>query len=463
MPLPEILKPAISGPGYFALAFGAVVGSGWVVVLGDWLQAAGPGGTALGFIVGGLTMAVVAVCYGELSARFPTAGGEFLYTRAAFGPRLGFFVAWYLTLYAIATCAFEAVAFGVLARALVPAVELPVVYGIASWPVTGDALILGVGAAAVIGSVHLRGAKSAIGLQNIVTYGFIAVIGAVIIIGLLGGQRTNLQPFFPQSSVKSAAAGVFGIFGMSVFFLNGWQAALHAIEERRSDTSVSSAVSWMVGGILVATLFYVGIVIAASGAAPWRTLTGQEFPAAAAFRFIGGPVLAMVVIATALVSLLKTWMAIAWMASRLLVAQARDELLPRTLGHIDPRTGAPRNAILFTTISTAVGLCAGRAALLPIVNMAAICLALSVVICLVALVRLRGANAAGPARATLGAALVGALICGTCMIGAAVLAPLLRSHGGIPLEWLLLVAWGLLGILMWRYAMQRSRGRVLVS
>lgn len=79
------LRRAIGRGGFFSLAFGAIVGSGWVVVLGDWLKAAGPGGASLGFLAGALVMVLVALCYGELAARSTAAGGEFLYTLETFG------------------------------------------------------------------------------------------------------------------------------------------------------------------------------------------------------------------------------------------------------------------------------------------------------------------------------------------------------------------------------------------
>jgi len=84
--------------GYFALAFGGIVGSGWVVVLGEWMGAAGPGGAALAFAAGGLAMALICACYAELTARMPRTGAEFVYVREALGPVPGFLVGWVLLL-----------------------------------------------------------------------------------------------------------------------------------------------------------------------------------------------------------------------------------------------------------------------------------------------------------------------------------------------------------------------------
>jgi APA family basic amino acid/polyamine antiporter len=41
---------------YFALAFGTMVGVGWLVVMDDWLGRGGPLGAILGFAIGGILL-----------------------------------------------------------------------------------------------------------------------------------------------------------------------------------------------------------------------------------------------------------------------------------------------------------------------------------------------------------------------------------------------------------------------
>ena len=42
------LKRAISGVGFFALAFGSMIGVGWITTLNQWFLKAGPGGAIIG-------------------------------------------------------------------------------------------------------------------------------------------------------------------------------------------------------------------------------------------------------------------------------------------------------------------------------------------------------------------------------------------------------------------------------
>lgn len=81
------LVRSISARQFFAMSFGSVVGVGWIVVLGDAVGQAGPGGAELALGLGGLAVLLVAFCYAEMAARLPAAfvapGGRPLVITAA--------------------------------------------------------------------------------------------------------------------------------------------------------------------------------------------------------------------------------------------------------------------------------------------------------------------------------------------------------------------------------------------
>jgi basic amino acid/polyamine antiporter, APA family len=458
------LRTAIGRGGFFSLAFGAMVGSGWVVILGDWLTSAGPGGATLGFVAGALVMIWIAQCYGELAARSGTAGGEFLFTLETFGRFPAFLVGWLLTLYTVAVCAFEAVALAWMLRAVAPSIALPVAYRVGTSVVTWDALLVGLVGTLAIAALHVRGAGSAIRFQNALTYGFIGVSVCLILVGLCTGSARNLEPLLVVPPSGSWLVGTGWVFATCAYFLNGWQAAIHAIEERRAALSAGDIVACVTRAIAAAALFYCGIVLAAASIIPWQRLTTLELPAAAAFRAAGmHGILGTVVLVTAVISLAKTWSAMTWMSSRLILAQARCGLLPTSLANVDSRSGVPRRAILISSSLTLLGVALGRAAILPIVDMVSICLALSIVLSLIILLRRRRLSAARPAYCVPGGtpAVVGALLGTLAMVGMALAQPLLAAHGHIPPEWLMLGCWTTLGILVWyiRGAIERCRAR----
>ena len=62
------------------LAFGAMVGWGWVLMSGVWIQHAGSIGTLIAFLCGGIAIGFIAITYAELASALPKAGGEHVYT-----------------------------------------------------------------------------------------------------------------------------------------------------------------------------------------------------------------------------------------------------------------------------------------------------------------------------------------------------------------------------------------------
>ena len=65
------LSRTINSIQYFTVAFGCVVGVGWVIVLGGLVAQAGPGGAALAIATGGLGILLVAFCYAEVAGMRP--------------------------------------------------------------------------------------------------------------------------------------------------------------------------------------------------------------------------------------------------------------------------------------------------------------------------------------------------------------------------------------------------------
>ena len=47
------LQKGIGKAGLFSLAFGAMIGVGWVTAMGTWLSNAGPLGSIIAFAIGG--------------------------------------------------------------------------------------------------------------------------------------------------------------------------------------------------------------------------------------------------------------------------------------------------------------------------------------------------------------------------------------------------------------------------
>ncbi|MGP5690459.1 amino acid permease, partial [Glutamicibacter ardleyensis] len=73
---PTTLAKTLGNWDALALGFGAMIGFGWVVLTGGWLDNAGTMGAVCAMLAGGAIMAIVGLTYAELTAAMPKAGGE---------------------------------------------------------------------------------------------------------------------------------------------------------------------------------------------------------------------------------------------------------------------------------------------------------------------------------------------------------------------------------------------------
>ncbi|NML09994.1 APC family permease [Sphingobium sp. AR-3-1] len=256
-PTPEpALKRGITGPGYFALAFGTIVGSAWMVLMGEWVAPAGPGGAVLAFLGMTLLMVPIAAAYAELVARVPRAGAEFVFVEKAFGPWPGFVTGWYLTLYFVGIAAFEGLALSWFLENLVPSLsgQTPL-YTLLGRPITAMDLIVGLAGAGVMTLLNASGATIAVGFQKIVTFAFLAASAALVLLGFAQGDTNNWQPLFESAQDRSFGGGMFVMLGVAGMWLAGFQTAASAVEERAPGTSFHTVARAMMAAVAVAALF----------------------------------------------------------------------------------------------------------------------------------------------------------------------------------------------------------------
>jgi basic amino acid/polyamine antiporter, APA family len=105
---------------------GSMIGSGIFIVSADITRNVGSAGWLIAvWLITGLMTLVAAVSYGELSAMFPKAGGQYVYLKEAFNPLTGFLYGWsFFAVIQTATIAAVAVAFSKFAGYFIHALEL---------------------------------------------------------------------------------------------------------------------------------------------------------------------------------------------------------------------------------------------------------------------------------------------------------------------------------------------------
>jgi APA family basic amino acid/polyamine antiporter len=458
---PRQLSRAISGSEFFALGFGTIIGVGWVIVLGDWLRQAGPLGAMLAFVAGGLVMTVVGLCYAELATLLPVSGGELAYAYEAYGVKACFATGWALALVYTAFTAFEAVSLAWVLGALLPGIQGPTLYVSRGEPVGLGSLLLGLGGMALFTHLNFRGAKSAARTQKILTYTKIAVSVLFIVAGIVGGAAVNLEPLFAE---RNGWRGVLAVFLTTPVWFGGFNVIPQAMEERAPGTSLRTVGHLIIVSLGLAAAFYCLIILASSMTTPWQSLLTMDLPAAGAFeRGLRSALLAKVVLLAALLGLIATWNAVFFAAARVLFALGRARIIHPSFGAIHPVYGSPANAVLFVG---AVGACAvfiGRSAIIPIVNVGSTCLAGAFLLTCLAMIRMRRRK---PDHSRPYAVPGGTWTAGVAVffclgiLALSLYQPYADTLGSVPLEWIFLGLWIVIGMLFWRFA---HRGREAVS
>ncbi len=106
-------KPTLNLFDATMIVAGSMIGSGIFIVSADITRNVGSAGwVLLIWILTGVMTLIAALSYGELSAMFPKAGGQYVYLREAYNPLAAFLYGWSLfTVIQTATIAAVGVAF----------------------------------------------------------------------------------------------------------------------------------------------------------------------------------------------------------------------------------------------------------------------------------------------------------------------------------------------------------------
>lgn len=116
-------------------AFGAMIGWGWVVSSGGWIQKAGTIGTMIAFLIGGIMIYFVGLAYAELTTAIPESGGATVFTNRAFGPTASFICTWAIILSYIGVVCFEACSLPTIIQYILPGFLKVYLYTVAGFDI----------------------------------------------------------------------------------------------------------------------------------------------------------------------------------------------------------------------------------------------------------------------------------------------------------------------------------------
>src|SRR3954466_6580462 len=284
----------------------------------------------IGFVLIGALSLSVALCFAELSSRFDTTGGPYVFTRAAFGDFVGFEIGW-MQWFSRATSQASIMA----ATAIALGYYWPVLTS--GWPRAAVLVVLTLS----LGAVSMRGVRQGSLLVNVMTVGKLVPLAVFILVGVAHIEPSRLTTLPPITLQQSLAAGL-----LLIFIYGGYEVvpvpAGEAVDPRRD-----------VPFAMVATIVSVAIVmtlvqIVAQGVLP--NLAEHATPiadAAAAFLGAGG---ALLIGIGSVVSMTGNNAGQVLSGSRMIFALAERGRLPAFLARVHPRFRTPVNAIVFTSL-----------------------------------------------------------------------------------------------------------------
>lgn len=358
------LQKVFSRKDIFALAFGAMIGWGWVVLTNDWILGAGALGAITAFVIGGIMIFFVGLTYAELTAALPESGGLCVFTQRAMGWHAAFFSSWAIVLGYVSVVAFEAVAFpSVLEYFVGSGYYRGYLYTIAGYDVYAGWLAVGIFSGLVMTALNYFGTKNVALFQNAVTV-LIAVVGLLLFGGsVANGSVANMAPVF-QNGMK----GILAIAVMTPFMFMGFDVIPQAAEEM--NVPYRSIGKILLLSVIMAIVWYVMIVFSTAMALSPQEIGNSSIATADAMqKMYGGSVWAMKLLVLAGIGgILTSWNAFFVGGSRALYAMAERQMLPQSLGKIHPRFNTPGNAILLIGIITSLMPLFGKKMLTWLVN-----------------------------------------------------------------------------------------------
>lgn len=345
-----------------ALAFGAMIGFGWIVLTGDFVDAAGSGGAALAFVIGGVVMAFVGLTYAELVSAMPHAGGEHHYAMRAIGPKGAFVASWAMVLGYVSVVAFEAVAVPQTLVYLFPNIEVGHLWTIAGYDVHASLVAIGVLSAVAMTALNYVGIRPASVFQGI-TVLFLLAAGAAMLTGaFVGGSSANMEPLF-----TGGVSGMFVVLVAVPFLFVGFDVIPQSASEIRLPYRLVG--SLLVVSVFCATAWYVMVMLTAGAGLPSSDLLGSELASADSMAAMwDSAAMGNLLVLGGVAGLLTSWNAFLIGGSRLIYAMARSRMLPSWFGELHPRFRTPANAVLFIGALSVLAPLFGRPMLVWLVN-----------------------------------------------------------------------------------------------
>ena len=381
------LKRALGAIDLTAIGIGAIVGAGIFVLTGQAAtNYAGPA-IVFSFVLAAVASTLAALCYAEFASMIPIAGSAYTYAYATLGEFFAWLIGWDLLVeYSIGAAAVAVgwsgyvVSFSdqmgihvppqltapvgtrlvFLSDELIRIMQISVPEGWYQLSSYSEALQrAGISSAnldqataifnlpafiivALLTALLVKGIRESAIFNAVIVVLKIAVILAVIGVGIAFVNPSNWTPFVPPNSGKFGEFGWSGVVrGAAVVFFAylGFDAVSTAAQESRNpDRDMPIGI---LGSLLICTVLYILVALVITGVVNYSRLNVAD-PVAVAIDAIGIHWLAVLVKLGAIAGLTSVILVLLLGQPRIIFSMAHDGLLPPFFAKIHPRFGSPR-------------------------------------------------------------------------------------------------------------------------
>ena len=256
---PELVK-GLGLTSATMLVMGSMIGSGIFIVSAEIAREVNSPALLIGaWAVTGFMTVVGALCYGELAAMMPRAGGQYVYLREALGPLWGFLYGWTLFLVIqTGTIAAVGVAFGKFLGVFFPSISS------ANWilhfwrvpPIH-------------VGSMVLGNMDVGLNTQNLMAILVVVALSLINVFGIRTGAM--IQNVFTAAKVSA----LFGLVLLGIILGRNGQALAANFQGNFWRNAGLSAMHNLGGGVVVGTLTVLAVAQVGSlfAADAWNNVT----------------------------------------------------------------------------------------------------------------------------------------------------------------------------------------------
>lgn len=292
---PTKLKASLGLLDGTMIVAGSMIGSGIFIVSADIIRNVGSAGWLIAvWVITGFMTLTAAVSYGELSAMFPKAGGQYVYLKEAYNKLIAFLYGWsFFAVIQTGTIAAVGVAFSKFTAYLIPAVsEDNILYSTLIGTYTfkiSAAQVVSIVLIILLTAINTRGVKTGKLIQNTFTLTKLASLFGLIIFGLImikgdvwNANWTNAWDIHKlnadNSTVNYTMAAALGAIAASmvgsIFSSDAWNNVTFIAGEMKNPQRNIGLSLFL--GTLIVTVIYVSVNLVYTGVLPLHDIATAE-------------------------------------------------------------------------------------------------------------------------------------------------------------------------------------------